>query len=69
MIACPTCGGELIPLGQLGDLLHYRCRACGADSSTKVDECQCDDQFITLWECPCSECAGLRREADDEEVQ
>jgi predicted nucleic acid-binding Zn-ribbon protein len=28
---CPMCGGPGTPLGQLGRLMHYRCRNCGAD--------------------------------------
>lgn len=27
---CPCCGAYAYPLGQLGRLMHYRCRACGA---------------------------------------
>ena len=30
---CDTCGGELQVLGQLGDLLHLRCRHCGVEAS------------------------------------
>ena len=26
---CPQCGGPATPLGQLGKLLHLRCRNCG----------------------------------------
>jgi len=29
---CPECHGYLIPLGSLGRVDHFRCRACGADS-------------------------------------
>lgn len=28
---CPVCQGEGAPLGQLGNLTHYRCRSCGMD--------------------------------------
>jgi hypothetical protein len=28
---CPACDGELTPLGSLGTLDWYRCRACGLD--------------------------------------
>ncbi len=27
---CDICHGELLPLGQLGSALWFRCRACGA---------------------------------------
>lgn len=30
---CPACGGETYELGRLGMRIHYRCRACGIDSS------------------------------------
>jgi len=28
---CPACGLANPPMGTLGDMLHYRCRACGMD--------------------------------------
>ena len=34
---CPVCDGEGEVLGQLGNLIHYRCRACGMDFSTDAD--------------------------------
>lgn len=34
--ACPMCNGEGAPLGQLGHLLHFRCRQCGWDFSREV---------------------------------
>jgi len=37
MVPCPWCGtGEQYPLGRLGNVYHYRCRQCGADSSLEV---------------------------------
>jgi len=30
---CPLDGGDGIPLGGLGNLMHYRCRACGMNFS------------------------------------
>jgi hypothetical protein len=30
---CGICGGALRILGVLGELVHYRCEACGADHS------------------------------------
>jgi tRNA(Ile2) C34 agmatinyltransferase TiaS len=30
---CPLCGGQQQILGQLGERVHFRCRACGADTS------------------------------------
>lgn len=32
---CAMCGGELVPVGNLGDLEHYRCRDCGFMSSAE----------------------------------
>jgi hypothetical protein len=34
-MACKLCGGQLSLLGKLGNLLHYRCRQCGAMWSRK----------------------------------
>jgi len=28
-LMCPQCDGASTPLGQLGNLTHYRCRQCG----------------------------------------
>lgn len=28
-LTCPTCGGDLSPIGVLGVRLHLRCRGCG----------------------------------------
>lgn len=28
---CPICDAENGPMGQLGNLVHYRCRQCGMD--------------------------------------
>ena len=33
---CPACGGEGVSLGMLGQLEHYRCRACGMNYSQKA---------------------------------
>ena len=35
-MGCCGCGGELILLGYLGCLAHYRCRDCGLDQSRKM---------------------------------
>lgn len=35
---CPICDGEGVPLGELGNREHFRCRACGADFSTIIVE-------------------------------
>lgn len=32
-MTCELCGGPCFVLGQLGSLIHYRCRDCGADCS------------------------------------
>jgi uncharacterized Zn finger protein len=29
MKQCKLCGGEVVRLGRLGSLIHYRCRNCG----------------------------------------
>lgn len=31
IVPCPVCDGEGVPLGALGNRMHYRCRACGMD--------------------------------------
>lgn len=33
---CPGCGGPGVPLGQLGNRSHFRCRDCGVDFSHEV---------------------------------
>jgi len=38
---CTLCGGQLYELGQLGDLMHMRCRQCGMQHSTPVEEFDC----------------------------
>ena len=35
-LTCSACGGELVALGALGNRAHFRCRACGLDSSVEV---------------------------------
>jgi hypothetical protein len=47
MSSCDLCGGPLILLGALGRLMHYRCRNCGADSSSA--------ETPALTECPTCE--------------
>lgn len=32
--SCDVCGGELLPLGTLGNRTHFRCRRCGSEQST-----------------------------------
>ena len=34
--ACQMCGGDLHPLGQLGNLQYYTCRHCGGQFSRKT---------------------------------
>jgi tRNA(Ile2) C34 agmatinyltransferase TiaS len=31
MPECSTCGGPLVEMGALGNLMHYRCRNCGLE--------------------------------------
>ena len=33
---CPLCKGKGFRLGQLGNLIWYRCRACGMEFCKKV---------------------------------
>lgn len=33
-MSCPHCGGPAEPLGNLGNLTHYRCRNCGGQFAT-----------------------------------
>lgn len=35
---CPECYGPGVPLGQLGRLMHFRCRNCGMQFSEVVEE-------------------------------
>ena len=42
MTDCPMCAGEAAPLGQLGRVIWYRCRACGWQFSLAT-EGACDD--------------------------
>lgn len=35
-VACPMCDGDGVELGRLGNLMHYRCRACGMDFNRRV---------------------------------
>lgn len=35
--ACVACHGELVYLGQLGRLQHYRCRRCGLEQSVEAE--------------------------------
>lgn len=42
-LECPQCGGEGHALGQLGNLLHCSCRACGWTFSVdapNAEECE-----------------------------
>lgn len=35
---CPMCGGPGVPLGQLGNRMHYKCENCGMDFSRDFRE-------------------------------
>lgn len=37
LAACPACNGDGSSLGVLGNLIHYRCRDCGAQYSTTLE--------------------------------
>ena len=65
---CSTCGGPLMPLGDLGALRHYRCRSCGAEASAPVPEPSvhrldpadgvyvnesADEPVLAAWRCFC----------------
>lgn len=44
---CPMCDGEGVLLGQLGRLVHFRCRQCGMGFHTEVepeDEDACQEE-------------------------
>ena len=46
---CPACGGAGALLGCLGDLIHYRCRNCGADYSETQDpheEAEAEERYL-----------------------
>ena len=34
---CGYCGGDLVALGPLGSIVHYRCRDCGTNWSYHVE--------------------------------
>jgi hypothetical protein len=36
MNTCETCGGPLVPLGTLGNLMWFRCRDCGQELSANA---------------------------------
>jgi hypothetical protein len=40
---CPKCDDYGSPLGVLGSLAHFRCRACGWDWSVDASEVESDD--------------------------
>jgi len=73
---CPMCSGEGQPLGQLGNLMHYRCRNCGMQFSQEAEppmESEAadtveDDGRLGLYEVPegatCPEC-GTAVSADN----
>lgn len=37
-VYCPLCYGDVVVLGQLGSLLWFRCRDCGAECSVREAE-------------------------------
>lgn len=37
IVVCPVCDGDCRLIGQLGSLLHFRCRYCGALTSALAD--------------------------------
>ncbi len=41
-MCCSLCGGTLITLGVLGNLLHCQCRDCGMSFSVDVDDYEND---------------------------
>jgi transcription elongation factor Elf1 len=65
-VECPACG-ELaaLPLGRLGDRLHFRCRLCGVNSSVPAEPVQADEaatpEELEHYETHCANCG---READ-----
>lgn len=38
-LTCTGCGGELTYLGPMGNLVYFRCRACGLEQSKPASEC------------------------------
>jgi rubredoxin len=38
--ACPQCSGQAFPMGDLGDLRHYRCRQCGWEFAQRSPDVQ-----------------------------
>ena len=37
-LECSVCGGERQVLGQLGKVVHFRCRHCGIDSMMRAED-------------------------------
>lgn len=37
-MSCALCDGELVLLGQLGSIEHYRCTCCGMGQSLDSDK-------------------------------
>lgn len=72
---CPVCDGPAYPLGQLGSLVHCRCRNCGAQFSHKaqpveatppVEHCyDCGEQLEDDETFICDECRAFN-EANEE---
>jgi hypothetical protein len=40
---CECCGGEMMLLGVLGSLSHFRCRNCGMEASCEVERSEYED--------------------------
>lgn len=40
--ACGACGGLLVLLGRLGNLIHARCQACGLDQAQPAEPQEAD---------------------------
>jgi len=38
IIECEQCGTDNIPMGEMGGMLHYRCRSCGWTYSKDKEE-------------------------------
>ncbi len=52
MEGCCACGGPLVPLGQLGKLMHFRCRNCGLDQSQEQEDKELIKGHYPDGECP-----------------
>ena len=55
-MSCEMCNGELVYLGALGHLEHFRCRACGMISSKPIEKREPEGEGDPCGDRDCDEC-------------